>query len=92
MLQRTNIYLDRQTLRSLKLLAAARGKTMSDLVRDAVEEMLGAHAGGIDWRAEVMGILDRGAARNLPDLSAAEIAAEVKAARSTKSRAARRLP
>jgi len=79
-MHRTNVYLDSEVVRSLKLLAAARGKSMSDLIREAVDDMLAHPPDGVDWRSEVAGILDR-AGRDLPDLDEDAIAAEVSATR-----------
>lgn len=80
-MHRTNIYLDDATVRSLKLLAAARGKSMSDLVRDAIDAMLAESANGVNWREEVLGILQRSHDRDTPDMSAEDIMAEVRAER-----------
>jgi plasmid stability protein len=88
-MQRTNIYLDEDTVRSLKLLAAARGTTMSDLIRDAVRDMMAGEKQR-DWSGEIRALLDSIGRRNLPELSEEEIVAEVRAARAERRRTAGR--
>jgi post-segregation antitoxin (ccd killing protein) len=81
MLQRTNIYLDSETIQRLKLLAAARGTTMSDLVRDAVEALFRTD-GTASWRNEISMLLDQASQDPRPSLSPEEVMAELQAARS----------
>jgi predicted nucleotidyltransferase len=85
--QRTSIYLDDQTLKSLKLLAVASGTTVSDKIREAVEALMTAQVGSTDWRDKVNGIMERLKSRDLPGLSGQEITKEVRAVRSARTRA-----
>ena len=78
--RRTSIYLDDNAMKALKLLAAASGTTVSEKIREAVDVMLAAQVGQVDWPAEIEGMLERARARNLPELSGEEIA-EVHAVR-----------
>ncbi len=82
--RRTSIYLDDNAIKALKLLAAASGTTVSEKIREAVDVMLAAQVGQVDWPAEIEGMLERARARNLPELSGEEMMAEVKAVRGTR--------
>jgi len=82
--RRTSIYLDDNAMKALKLLAAASGTTVSEKIREAVDVMLAAQVGQVDWPAEIEGILERARARNLPELSGEEMMAEVQAVRRTR--------
>lgn len=79
--RRTSIYLDDNAMKALKLLAAASGTTVSEKIREAVDVMLAAQVGAVDWPAEIEGMLERARARNLPELSGEEMAAEVQSVR-----------
>lgn len=79
--RRTSIYLDDNAMKALKLLAAASGTTVSEKIREAVDVMLAAQVGTVDWAAEIEGMLERARARNLPELSGEEMAAEVQSVR-----------
>jgi Arc/MetJ-type ribon-helix-helix transcriptional regulator len=85
-MQRTSIYLDDQTLKSLKLLAVASGTTVSDKIREAVEALMTAQVGTTDWRSKIGGILERLKSRDLPELSSQEIIEEVRAVRANRAR------
>jgi len=82
--RRTSIYLDDNAIKALKLLAAASGTTVSEKIREAVDVMLAAQVGQVDWPAEIEGMLERARARNLPELSGEEMMTEVKAVRGTR--------
>ena len=79
--RRTSIYLDDNAMKALKLLAAASGTTVSEKIREAVDVMLAAQVGQVDWPAEIEGMLERARARNVPELSGEEIVAEVQTVR-----------
>jgi predicted transcriptional regulator len=79
--RRTSIYLDESAMKALKLLAAASGTTVSEKIREAVDVMLAAQVGQVDWPAEIEGMLERARGRNLPELTGKEIMAEVQAVR-----------
>lgn len=80
-MHRTSVYFEDDALKALKLLAAASGVSVADKVREAVDIMLAAQVGTIDWKSEIDGILSRAQKRGLPDLSAQEIAEVVRSAR-----------
>ncbi|HTV72973.1 MAG TPA: hypothetical protein VME66_04625 [Candidatus Acidoferrales bacterium] len=75
------MYFEEETLKALKLIAAASGVSVADKVREAVDVMLAAQVGTSDWKQEIDGILARAQSRGLPDLSGPEI---VEAVRSTR--------
>jgi len=79
------MYFEEDALKALKLLAATSGVSVADKVREAVDMMLAAQVGAIDWRAEIDGILTRAQSKGLPDLSGQEIAEVVRASRRKKS-------
>jgi len=79
--RRTSIYLDDNAMKALKLLAAASGTTVSEKIREAVDVMLAAQVGLVDWPSEIEQMLERARGRNLPELSDEEIMAEVHAVR-----------
>ena len=80
-MNRTSIYLESDTLKALKLLAAASGTSVADKIREAVDMMLAAQVGTVDWHAEIDAILARAQARPLPDLSDEQIVEKVRATR-----------
>jgi len=80
-MNRTSIYLESDTLKALKLLAAASGTSVADKIREAVDMMLAAQVGTVDWHGEIDAILARAQARPLPDLSAEQIMEKVRATR-----------
>ncbi|MBC5824936.1 MAG: ribbon-helix-helix protein, CopG family [Candidatus Eremiobacteraeota bacterium] len=82
--RRTSIYLDDNAMKALKLLAVASGTTVSEKIREAVDVMLAAQVGKVDWPAEIEAMLERARARKLPELSGKEIMAEVQAVRRTR--------
>jgi hypothetical protein len=82
--RRTSIYLDDNALKALKLLAAASGTTVSEKIREAVDTMLAAQVGQVDWSAEIEAMLERARARNLPELSGDEMMAEIKSVRAAR--------
>jgi hypothetical protein len=82
--RRTSIYLDDNAMKALKLLAAASGTTVSEKIREAVDTMLAAQVGQVDWSAEIEGMLERARSRNLPELSGEEMMAEIKAVRAAR--------
>jgi hypothetical protein len=85
-MHRTSMYFEEDALKALKLLAAASGASVADKVREAVDIMLAAQLGSIDWRAEIEGILARTQSKGLPDLSGAEIAEAVRPSRRKRHR------
>jgi predicted transcriptional regulator len=82
--RRTSIYLDDNAMKALKLLAAASGTTVSEKIREAVDTMLAAQVGQVDWSAEIEGMLERARSRKLPELSGEEMMAEIKAVRTAR--------
>jgi Arc/MetJ-type ribon-helix-helix transcriptional regulator len=82
--RRTSIYLDDSAMKALKLLAVASGTTVSEKIREAVDTMLAAQVGQVDWSSEIEGILERARSRDLPELSGEEMMAEVKAVRANR--------
>ena len=82
--RRTSIYLDEHAMKALKLLAAASGTTVSEKIREAVDTMLAAQVGQVDWSAEIEGMLERARRRNLPELSGDEMMAEIQSVRSAR--------
>ena len=80
-MNRTSIYLESDTLKALKLLAAASGTSVADKIREAVDMMLAAQVGTVDWQGEIDAILARAQARPLPDLSNEQIVEKVRATR-----------
>lgn len=48
---RTQVYLTDEQDRGLKRLARQRGRSQSELIREAVDRLLAAHPTGDDWRA-----------------------------------------
>ena len=85
--RRTSIYLDDSAMKALKLLAAASGTTVSEKIREAVDTMLAAQIGQVDWPLEIEGMLERARGRNLPELSGDEMIADVKAVRANRQNA-----
>ena len=79
-MQRTNIYLDDTTLRSLKVLAAARGISMSDIVREAIDSLM-AQARTRGWSDDVRRLLKDIEARKLAPLSEEDAVEEVRSYR-----------
>lgn len=79
--RRTSIYLDDSAMKALKLLAVASGTTVSEKIREAVDVMLTAQVGQVDWPAQIEAILDRAGARKLPDMTGEELQGEVEAVR-----------
>lgn len=86
-MNRTSIYLEADTLKALKLLAAASGTSVANKIREAVDLMLATQVGTVDWHGEIDAILKRAEARALPDLSSEQIAEKVRS-----TRQARRTP
>ncbi len=83
--RRTSIYLDDSAMKALKLLAVASGTTVSEKIREAVDVMLTAQVGQVDWPAQIEAILDRAGARKLPDMTGEELQDEVEAVRRARS-------
>jgi hypothetical protein len=81
--RRTSIYLDDNAMKALKLLAAASGTTVSEKIREAVDVMLAAQVGKVDWPAEIEGSSNVPAPES-PELSGEEMMAEVQAVRRTR--------
>ncbi len=52
-MRRTQIYLDEDHKRALKILATTRDANVSDLIREAIERLLRDEFAGADWRAEM---------------------------------------
>lgn len=86
---RTQIYLDDDQKAALRLLAAGRGSTVSDIVREAVDRLLAGELQGTDWVRQVSAVQARLQAR-LGDRSDEEVAEALKRARTTRRR--RRIP
>jgi plasmid stability protein len=80
-MNRTSIYLESDTLKALKLLAATSGTSVADKVREAIDMMLAAQVGNVDWHGEINAILARTQAKALPDLSDEQIVETVRQAR-----------
>lgn len=80
-MHRTSVYFEDDALKALKLLAAASGVSVADKVREAVDLMLAAQVGTIDWKREIDGILARAQNRGLPDLSGQEIVETIRSVR-----------
>lgn len=72
-------------MKALKLLAVASGTTVSEKIREAVDVMLTAQVGQVDWPAQIEAILDRAGARKLPDMTGEELQDEVEAVRRARS-------
>jgi len=83
--RRTSIYLDDSAMKALKLLAVASGTTVSEKIREAVDVMLAAQVGQVDWPAQIEAMLERASARKLPNMSGEELQAEVQAVRRARS-------
>ena len=81
---RTSIYLESDTLKALRLLAAASGSSVADKVREAVNLMLAAQVGSVDWHGEIDAILARAQAQPVPDLSNEQIAKAVRETRQSR--------
>lgn len=69
---RTQIYLDDQQRRALKMLAASSDRTVSDLVRCAINRLLTDEFAGKDWAVEMNAAVARLRASG-PELSEAEV-------------------
>jgi hypothetical protein len=80
-MNRTSIYLETDALKALKLLAAASGTSVAGKIREAVDSMLAAQVGTVDWHGEIDAMLKRAQERALPDLSSEEIAEKVRSTR-----------
>jgi hypothetical protein len=85
-MHRTSMYFEEDALKALKLLAATSGVSVADKVREAVDIMLAAQVGSIDWKTEIEGILTRAQSKGLADLSGAEIAEAVRPSRRARHR------
>jgi hypothetical protein len=80
-MQRTNIYLEEQQLKTLKHLAAEERSSVATLVRKAVDDYLARRlAERADWSARFDDLLARMRSR-LPDVPPEEIEADITAAR-----------
>jgi plasmid stability protein len=88
-MKRTSIYLEDDALKALKLLAAASGSSVADKIREAVDVMLAAQLGAVDWHSEIDAILARAHARPLPDLSDKQIVEAVRTTRQARRSATR---
>jgi hypothetical protein len=84
-MNRTSVYLEGDVLKALKLLAAASGTSVAEKIREAVDVMLAAQLGTVDWHGEIDAILARAHAQPHPDRSDAQIVETVR-----KTREARR--
>ncbi|ADG07565.1 ribbon-helix-helix domain-containing protein [Kyrpidia tusciae] len=81
-MQRTNIYLSQDQLRLLKHLAAAENKSVSDLVRQAVDEFLRERLKeSSNWQAEMDALVKRVRSRVGQDISEEGIEGDVRAAK-----------
>lgn len=81
MRQRTNVYLDREQLTALKLLAIDEHASVADLVRQAVDRLLAEKMGrSSGWGERLDATLGRLRSRLSADVTAAEVDADVDAA------------
>lgn len=85
---RTQIYLDEDQKAALRLLAAGRQSTVSDLVREAVDRLLAGELSRSDLASEMSAVQARLQAR-LGDRSEDDVAAALKRARETRRTHAR---
>jgi hypothetical protein len=79
-MQRTNIYLDEDQLRTLRQLAAARGKSVATLVRDAVNGYIEQQLGREEIVAQLEDAIARLRSRIPAMIEPDEIEAEITAA------------
>ena len=82
---RTQVYLDEKQRRALKMLAASRDTTVSDLVRHAVDRLLRDEFGKKDWASEIAAAVTRIRSAG-PELSDDDVDAAVAARRTRKRR------
>ncbi len=85
-MNRTQIYLDEDQKKALRLLATARDRTVSDIVREAVDRLLAGELDQTDLGAQLTAVQARIQA-HLGDRTEEDIAAALK-----RARAARRIP
>ena len=81
----TQIYLDDDQQAALRLLAAGRDSTVSDIVREAVDRLLAGELQGADWASQLSAVQARLQAR-LGDRSDEEVADALKRARTARRR------
>src|SRR5262245_12019921 len=79
-LQRTNIYLEVEQVRALRLLAAVEGQSVATLVRQAVDAYLRERADEATWRAQFEELLGRVRTRVPRSIKSEEIEADITAA------------
>ena len=73
--------MESRDLRLLERIAARDGRTVDDLVSQAVHDYLARHANGDGWRGRFDHLLERIQSRRPPDISTEEIEADITAAR-----------
>jgi hypothetical protein len=73
---RTQIYLDEKQRRALKLLAASSDRSVSDLVRHAIDRLLNDEFAGKNWADEMDAAVERLRSSG-PELSEAAVIAAV---------------
>lgn len=73
---RTQIYLDDNQRRALKMLAASKDQNVSDIVRRAIDRLLADEFTGMDWATEMESVVERLRAAG-PELSDDEIDAAI---------------
>ncbi|HEV3157291.1 MAG TPA: hypothetical protein VGZ00_08090 [Candidatus Baltobacteraceae bacterium] len=78
---RTSVSHEDDALKALNLLAATSSIPTADKIREAVDIMVAAQIGTIDWKREIDDILSRSQGRDLPDPSGQEIINIVRSAR-----------
>jgi len=79
-LRRTNIYLQDEQVQALKLLAASSDRSVAEHVREAVDAYLDHRMSDQAWRDRFAQVVDR-FRRDLPDVPAEEIEADITIAR-----------
>ncbi len=81
-MQRTNIYLDEDQLRLLKHLASEEGKSVADLVRQAVDQFMRSRLGdGVTWQNDMTALTERVHSRVSPAIDPDEIERDIREAR-----------
>lgn len=89
-MQRTNVYLEDKKLEALRDLAARQRRTLSDVLRQAVDAYLGQNsAADKAWEERLDRLLERVRSRLPQDASPDEIEADITAARQEVRRAHR---
>ena len=89
-MQRTNVYLDDDQLRALRLLAAEEGQSVAKLVRVAVDQLLvGKLAAQANWGRRLDQLVTRIQARVPASTTSDETEADITAARAEVKRSRR---